>query len=181
MFLRCQIVEITRYLRDELKLGGRERIRTSGTVTRTPDFESGAFDHSATLPSILLHRVLPELRPAASRFGVDSSATRVEFLRSTLSLRAPKGQLVVLLCCWTLIPRRRRVEQCQEQGGAGRLHRRKVGPATTSDDPRLRNPYLYRRRQLGMLARFNLQSIRPKLTLRTEPTMKEHRSPMASQ
>ena len=32
------------------KGGGRERIRTSGRVTPTPDFESGAFNHSATLP-----------------------------------------------------------------------------------------------------------------------------------
>src|SRR5437660_11352711 len=30
--------------------GGRERIRTSGRLTPTPDFESGAFNHSATLP-----------------------------------------------------------------------------------------------------------------------------------
>ena len=32
------------------KDGGRERIRTSGRLTPTPDFESGAFNHSATLP-----------------------------------------------------------------------------------------------------------------------------------
>src|SRR5712691_5476824 len=32
------------------KNGGRERIRTSGRITPTPDFESGAFNHSATLP-----------------------------------------------------------------------------------------------------------------------------------
>ncbi len=38
------------------RFGGRERIRTSGTVTRTPDFESGAFNHSATLPLNDLHR-----------------------------------------------------------------------------------------------------------------------------
>jgi hypothetical protein len=30
--------------------GGRGGIRTPGTVSRTPDFESGAFNHSATLP-----------------------------------------------------------------------------------------------------------------------------------
>jgi hypothetical protein len=33
------------------KVGGRGGIRTPGTVTRTPDFESGAFNHSATLPT----------------------------------------------------------------------------------------------------------------------------------
>jgi hypothetical protein len=31
--------------------GGRGGIRTHGTVARTSDFESGAFNHSATLPS----------------------------------------------------------------------------------------------------------------------------------
>jgi hypothetical protein len=33
-----------------LKFGGRGGIRTHGWVTPTPDFESGAFNHSATLP-----------------------------------------------------------------------------------------------------------------------------------
>ena len=32
------------------EVGGRERIRTSGRIAPTPDFESGAFNHSATLP-----------------------------------------------------------------------------------------------------------------------------------
>ena len=32
------------------KSGGRGGIRTHGTIARTPDFESGTFDHSATLP-----------------------------------------------------------------------------------------------------------------------------------
>src|SRR5262249_25118031 len=30
---------------------GERRIRTYGTVTGTPDFESGAFDHSASSPT----------------------------------------------------------------------------------------------------------------------------------
>ena len=34
--------------------GGSERIRTSETVTRPHDFESCAFNHSATLPPIIL-------------------------------------------------------------------------------------------------------------------------------
>jgi hypothetical protein len=33
-----------------MKDGGRGGIRTHGTVARTSDFESGAFNHSATLP-----------------------------------------------------------------------------------------------------------------------------------
>jgi hypothetical protein len=33
------------------KYGGRGGIRTHGRVTPTPDFESGAFNHSATLPA----------------------------------------------------------------------------------------------------------------------------------
>ncbi len=38
--------------------GGRERIRTSGTVTRTSDFESDAFNHSATLPLVYLQALI---------------------------------------------------------------------------------------------------------------------------
>src|SRR5258706_15718241 len=34
-----------------LKGGGQGGIRTPGTVTRTPHFECGAFDHSATCPA----------------------------------------------------------------------------------------------------------------------------------
>lgn len=34
-----------------LRLTGRGGIRTHGTVARTSDFESDAFDHSATLPA----------------------------------------------------------------------------------------------------------------------------------
>ena len=36
-----------------MNIGGRGGIRTPDTVARTPDFESGAFNHSATLPTIL--------------------------------------------------------------------------------------------------------------------------------
>jgi hypothetical protein len=35
-----------------LFIGGEGRIRTDGTFARTPDFESGAFDHSATSPGV---------------------------------------------------------------------------------------------------------------------------------
>jgi hypothetical protein len=31
-------------------IGGRGGIRTHGSIAATPDFESGTFDHSATLP-----------------------------------------------------------------------------------------------------------------------------------
>ena len=34
------------------RVGGRGGIRTHGTVARTSDFESGAFNHSATLPTV---------------------------------------------------------------------------------------------------------------------------------
>jgi hypothetical protein len=33
------------------KVGGRGGIRTPGSLSTTPDFESGAFNHSATLPN----------------------------------------------------------------------------------------------------------------------------------
>jgi hypothetical protein len=37
--------------------GGEGGIRTHGTLARTPDFESGTFDHSATSPdSVVSHR-----------------------------------------------------------------------------------------------------------------------------
>jgi hypothetical protein len=34
--------------------GGRGGIRTHGSLATTPDFESGAFNHSATLPTVYL-------------------------------------------------------------------------------------------------------------------------------
>ena len=37
---------------DVYEVGGRERIRTSGSLATTSDFESGAFNHSATLPAV---------------------------------------------------------------------------------------------------------------------------------
>ena len=42
-------------------LGGKGEIRTHGTPKRTPDFESGAFDHSATFPfpGLTTTRLLP--------------------------------------------------------------------------------------------------------------------------
>jgi hypothetical protein len=38
-------------LRNSFSWSGRGGIRTHGALTGTPDFESGTFDHSATLPS----------------------------------------------------------------------------------------------------------------------------------
>jgi hypothetical protein len=46
-----QLSELLWTLRNSFSENGRGGIRTHGTVTRTPDFESGTFDHSATLPS----------------------------------------------------------------------------------------------------------------------------------
>ena len=66
--MKTQTSISARYLRGEIEVGGRERIRTSGRIAPTPDFESGAFNHSATLPAVLLERVLPGLLPAASPF-----------------------------------------------------------------------------------------------------------------
>ncbi len=34
-----------------MNTGGERGIRTLGTFARTPDFESGTFDHSATSPN----------------------------------------------------------------------------------------------------------------------------------
>ncbi len=41
-----------------LKIGGEGGIRTPGTRKRTTDFESAAFDHSATSP-VLLNQIVP--------------------------------------------------------------------------------------------------------------------------
>ncbi len=38
------------YSRSFQRYGGEGGIRTLGTLARTPDFESGTFDHSATSP-----------------------------------------------------------------------------------------------------------------------------------
>ena len=46
------------HLSRRLTASGERRIRTYGTVTGTPDFESGAFDHSASSPSIQFSRFL---------------------------------------------------------------------------------------------------------------------------
>ena len=49
-----------------MKDGGRGGIRTHGTVTRTPDFESGAFNHSATLPLGVVRKFSDVSHPKAS-------------------------------------------------------------------------------------------------------------------
>ena len=43
-----------------LFLGGEGGIRTHGTLARTPDFESGTFDHSATSPGSKTKRAFPK-------------------------------------------------------------------------------------------------------------------------
>ena len=48
---------------DDNQVGGRERIRTSGRLTPTPDFESGAFNHSATLPAVDYQALTLVLKP----------------------------------------------------------------------------------------------------------------------
>ena len=61
--------------------GGEGGIRTHGTVTRTPDFESGTFDHSATSPChgrLRSFRVRPHyrrwVRESQARFDPPVSA-----------------------------------------------------------------------------------------------------------
>ena len=52
-----------------MQIGGRGRIRTYGWVAPSPDFESGALNHSATLPSLAARRwSVPKRIPAASPF-----------------------------------------------------------------------------------------------------------------
>ena len=65
-----------------LSCGGEGGIRTPGTVNRTTDFESAAFDHSATSPGggILAEALLPPdgcATPGANdRVAADASSTR---------------------------------------------------------------------------------------------------------
>jgi hypothetical protein len=41
-------------MHESLEIGGRGGIRTHGSLATTSDFESDAFNHSATLPAVLL-------------------------------------------------------------------------------------------------------------------------------
>ena len=54
------IVEFVESL-DRKKAGGRGEIRTHDTVSRTPDFESGALNHSATLPAFDYKRLKTQM------------------------------------------------------------------------------------------------------------------------
>ena len=47
-----QAIQIRNYLMISMVYGGEGGIRTPGTVTRTPHFECGAIDHSATSPHV---------------------------------------------------------------------------------------------------------------------------------
>ena len=68
--------------------GGRERIRTSGGVAPTPDFESGAFNHSATLPSV-------ELRIISHGWTFEASCFRTApFLTARYLQFADKGAIL---------------------------------------------------------------------------------------
>ena len=56
-FAQLLLTKVPAVMRDRAKamlkvksVGGRGGIRTHGRVAPTPDFESGAFNHSATLP-----------------------------------------------------------------------------------------------------------------------------------
>src|ERR1035438_4712352 len=56
---RCSVVKMC---------GGEGGIRTPGTVSRTPVFKTGAFNHSATSPSYYSFTTVPDfLRGAAIR------------------------------------------------------------------------------------------------------------------
>ena len=58
----------------ERGIGGEGGIRTPGTVARTPHFECGAIDHSATSPALLRSRAVTWSihRACASRAEVNS-------------------------------------------------------------------------------------------------------------
>src|SRR5258706_16130684 len=75
--------------------GGRGGIRTPGTVTRTPDFESGAFNHSATLP----YACYPFARYRKTPFSIRSK--RYIFRLDSRSRQADSAPPPpTLLQCW---------------------------------------------------------------------------------
>jgi hypothetical protein len=67
--------------------GGKGEIRTHGTPKRTPDFESGAFDHSATFPDSVdpsrEGRIISGAVKLAS--SPDSGSNHIASLRSGIS------------------------------------------------------------------------------------------------
>ena len=64
--------------------GGSERIRTSETVTRPHDFESCAFNHSATLPP-----------PILSYFYPKNKATTIEHMVASLKILSCRFHIYV--------------------------------------------------------------------------------------
>ncbi len=73
--------------------GGEGGIRTHGTLTRTPDFESGTFDHSATSPKAV--RVVHASRQSYADGGVLTTGfaipTPTIYCRATPQ-RSPRGR-----------------------------------------------------------------------------------------
>ena len=67
-----------------LFFGGSERIRTSETVTRPHDFESCAFNHSATLPP-----------PILSYFYPKNKATTIEHMVASLKILSCRFHIYV--------------------------------------------------------------------------------------
>ena len=76
-------------------LGGEGGIRTHGTVTRTPHFECGAFDHSATSPRSVVGQAQGQSRSrkgAVSAWIVPCQAERCETIHSAACF-APAANL----------------------------------------------------------------------------------------
>ena len=56
--------KVNHHAKQALNVGGRGGSRTHGRIAPTPDFESGALNHSATLPTISLKALPNELTAA---------------------------------------------------------------------------------------------------------------------
>ena len=67
--------------------GGEGGIRTHGTLTRTPDFESGTFDHSATSPVGCM--VAHASRESYASAGIVTTTRACGMLRRLALTRAP--------------------------------------------------------------------------------------------
>ncbi len=85
--------------------GGEGGIRTHGTVTRTPDFESGTFDHSATSPgrAIILRsfRVRPHYRrPPVKTEDLFTQAAGTRRSSPAMYGRSTSGTTTLPSACW---------------------------------------------------------------------------------
>ena len=100
-------------MRGTQAIGGRGGIRTHGRVAPTPDFESGAFNHSATLPSeaeclrYFGRRrkgiYLPKEQADSAAHNCSKFASRLSHFESGYALPFPRVELCKETCDWHIV------------------------------------------------------------------------------